>query len=85
MTVEEFVTQFIEPGITYLIEVNYVTGCATFPKYCQCKRGYEKSDPFKAFLFSLHVEYVDATRNDDYDYVPLITTKEKIAYNIVED
>ena len=85
MTVEEFVTQFIEPGITYLIEVNYVTGCATFPKYCQCKRGYEKSDPFKAFLLSLHVEYIDAAKNDDYDYVPLITVKEKIAYNIVED
>lgn len=84
-TVEDFVTQFIETNTHYLIEINYTTGCATFPKCFDCKRGYEKLDPFNAFLLTLHVQYVDASQSDDYDYVPLIIVKEKVAYSVAEE
>lgn len=83
MTVADFVTQFIEPNTSYMIEVNFTDGCSTFVKDIQCNRGSELSDPFKAFLLTLQVEYIDVAKSYEYDYVPLITVKERVSYNIL--
>lgn len=85
MTVDEFVNAFISEDDCYSVRVTFSLDGGTFFKYYRCKRGSEHNDPFLTFLLSFHVLDISAVEDFDYDSIPLITVKEHMAVNTIED